>query len=56
MSKEKMNKRIDTQKAIRVCLLGLYDALAVLVFAFLALYIRFDMHFLAIASNYLEPA
>ena len=56
MSKEKMNKRIDTQKAIRVFLLGLYDALAVLVSAFLALYIRFDMHFSAIDSKYLEAA
>ena len=56
MSKEKMNTRIDTQKAIRVFLLGLYDALAVLVSAFLALYIRFDMHFSAIDSKYLEAA
>ena len=56
MSKEKMNKRIDTQKTIRVFLLGIYDALAVLLSAFLALYIRFDMHFSAIDANYLEAA
>ena len=56
MSKEKMNKRIDTQKTIRVFLLGIYDALAVLLSAFLALYIRFDMHFSAIDAKYLEAA
>lgn len=46
----------DIQKTSRALLLAFYDALAVLLSAFFALYIRFDFSFNAIGGEYLEAA
>lgn len=56
MSSGKINQIKDRQKLLRVLLLAFYDALAVAISAFLALYIRFDMHITAIEGNYLSAA
>lgn len=56
MSTEKRNKIKDYQKLSRMLLLAFYDGLAVLLSAFLALYIRFDMSFAAISHEYLDAA
>lgn len=44
------------QKVMRVLVLGCYDGLAVLLSAFFALYIRFDMSISSIVTRYLERA
>ena len=51
-----MNKIKDRQKLLRVLLLAFYDALAVVLSAFLALFIRFDMSFSALEKTYLSAA
>lgn len=56
MSTEQRNKIKDYQKLSRMLLLAFYDGVAVLLSAFLALYIRFDMSFAAISHEYLNAA
>ena len=56
MSTEIMNKTKDRQKTLRVLLLAFYDALAVVLSAFFALFIRFDMSFSAMENTYLSAA
>lgn len=56
MSTEIMNKTKDRQKILRVLLLAFYDALAVALSAFFALFIRFDMSFSAMENTYLSAA
>lgn len=46
----------DIQKLFRMLLLGIYDAFAVILSAFLALFVRFDFRISAIGSQYLEHA
>ncbi len=53
---QKEQKMIDRQKTLRVFVLGIYDGMAVLLSAFLALFVRFDMHVSDIDTKYLEHA
>ena len=50
------NKQKDIQKKIRVLLLVFYDAAAVLLSSFLALFIRYDMSFSSLEMTYMESA
>ncbi|MGN0437093.1 MAG: polysaccharide biosynthesis protein [Lachnospiraceae bacterium] len=53
---EKSRKIKDRQKLLRMLVLGMYDGFAVLLSAFLALFVRFDMSVGAIDTKYLEHA
>lgn len=56
MGQEKKRLPLDAQLFSRALLLAVCDAISVLLCAFLALYIRFDMRFGSIDKAYLESA
>lgn len=56
MSQSMKKKLVDNQMLMRGALLAAFDALSVVLAAFLALYIRFDMHIGDISTDYLNAA
>lgn len=56
MSQSKKNKLVDNQKLLRALMLACCDAICVLMAAFLALYIRFDLSFAQMQWEYVTAA